>query len=172
MKHNLFHQSERGRDVELQNKQTVLSESPPEVVHVSPFSAQLRPGSELVDWYRDATSVPFGHLIFDLMPRNDDRLRYCTTSTGSTPSKFYVPDQLKQPKVLDSEHTKFLYFPSVLIIFPQIQTTFLSIMSERFHQDSLRMYGIFSQKNLQSIKKTSRDKISQQFLLAISKKNP
>ena len=40
---------------------------------------QLDLGSELVDWYRDATSVPFGHLLVDLSPRTDDRLSYCTT---------------------------------------------------------------------------------------------
>ena len=37
------------------------------------LSAQLGLGSELVDWYRDATSVPFGLLFIDLSPRTDDR---------------------------------------------------------------------------------------------------
>ena len=50
------------------------------------LSTQLGLGSERVGWYRDATSVPFGHLLIDLSPRTDDRLRYCT-NTGSTPSK-------------------------------------------------------------------------------------
>ena len=38
-------------------------------------SAQLGIGSKLVDWYRDATSVPYAHLMIDLSPRTDDRLR-------------------------------------------------------------------------------------------------
>ena len=83
IKHNLFHQSKLGRDVELQNTPQVAT-----------LSVQLGLGSTLVDWYRDATSVPFGHLLIDLSPRTDDRLRYCTNS-GNIPTKFYVPDNLR-----------------------------------------------------------------------------
>ena len=97
IKHNLFHQSKLGRDVELQNTHTVLFKSPSEVMQVTTLSAQWGLGSELVDWYWDATSVPFCHLLIDLSPRTDDRLRYCTNN-GSVPSKFYIPNRLKQPK--------------------------------------------------------------------------
>ena len=90
-KHNLFHQSKLGRDVELQNTHIVLFKSLREVMQVTTLSAEFPLGSELVDWYRDALSVPFGHLLIDLSPRTDDRLRYCT-NTGSIPSKFYIPD--------------------------------------------------------------------------------
>ena len=78
IKHNLFHQSKLGRDVELQNTHLVLFKSPRDVMQVTTLSTQLGLGSELVDWYRDATSVPFGHLLINLSPRTDDRLRYCT----------------------------------------------------------------------------------------------
>ena len=74
-------------------------------MQVNYLSTQLSLGSKLVDWYRDATSVPFGHLLIDLSPRTDDRLRYCT-NTVSIPSKFYIPDRLKQSKYLDDEHKK------------------------------------------------------------------
>ena len=57
-KHNLFHQSKFGRDVEIQNTHIVFSKSPCSVMQGSTPSAQLGLGSELVDWYRDATSVP------------------------------------------------------------------------------------------------------------------
>ena len=72
IKHNLFHQSKLGRDVELQNTHIVLFKSPCDVMQVSTLGAQLGLGSELVDWYRDATSVPFGHLLIDLLPHTDD----------------------------------------------------------------------------------------------------
>ena len=120
IKHNLFHQSKLGRDVELQNTHIVLFSSPRDVMQVATLSTQLGLGSELVDWYRDATSVPFGHLLIDLTPRTDDRLRYCTNS-GSVPSKFYIPERLKHLRTLDDEHTKSLYTPSVPIAFPQMQ---------------------------------------------------
>ena len=118
LKHNLFHQSKLGRDVELQNTHIVLFKSSRDVMQVFTLSTQLGLGSELVDWYRDATSVPFGHLLIDLSPRTDDRLRYCTNS-GSVPSKFYIPERLKHSRTLDDEHTKSLYSPSVPIAFPQ-----------------------------------------------------
>ena len=87
IKHNRFHQSKLGRDVELQNTHIVLFNSPRDLMQVTTLSTRLGLGSELVDWYRDAMSVPFGHFLIDLSPRTDDRLRYCTNS-GSSPSKF------------------------------------------------------------------------------------
>ena len=84
IKHNLFHQSKLGRNVQFQNTHIVLFKPPRDVLQVTTLSTQLGFGSELVDLYRDATSVPFGHLLFDLSPRTDDRLRYCT-NTGSIP---------------------------------------------------------------------------------------
>ena len=73
IKHNLYHQSKLGRDVELQNTHIVLSKSPGDVMQVTTLSTQLGFGSEVVGWYRDATSVPFVHLLIGLSPRTDDR---------------------------------------------------------------------------------------------------
>ena len=109
-------------------------------------------GSELVDWYRDATSVPFSHLLIDLSPRTDDRLRYCT-NTGSIPSKVFIPGRLKQSKVLDDEPTKCLYSPSVLIIFPQMQKSFPSVLPKKVYPVSLRMHNKSAQKKLQRVKR-------------------
>ena len=99
-------------------------------MQVTTLSTQLGLGSEVVDWYRDATSVTFGHLLIDLSPRTDDRLRYYT-NTGSNPSKLFIPERPKQSKILDDEHTKSLYSPSVPIIFPQMQTSFPSVLPKR-----------------------------------------
>ena len=60
-------------------------------MQVTTLGAQLGLGSQLADWYRDATSVSFGQLLIDLSPRMDDRKRYCTNS-GSVPSKFFIPN--------------------------------------------------------------------------------
>ena len=131
IKHNLFHQSKLGRDVELQNTHIVLFKSPRDVMQVTTFSTQLGGlGSELVDWYRDATSVTIGHLLIDLSPRTNDRLSYCT-NTGSITSKVYIPERLKQSKILDDEQTKYLYSPSVPIIFPQMQHSFPSVLPKK-----------------------------------------
>ena len=170
IKHNLFHQSKLGRDVELQNTHIVLFKSPRDVMEVTTLSTQLGLGSELVDWYRDATSVPFGHLLIDLSPRTDDRLRYCTNS-GSVPSKFYIPERLKHLRTLDDEHTKSLYSPSVPITFPQMQKPLSSVLSKRVYPVSMRMHSKSTQKKLASYKKTSRGTVSRRSLVTIAKKN-
>ena len=107
IKHNLFHQSKLGSDVELQNTHIVLFKSLRDAHQVATLNVQLGLGSGLVDWYRDATSVRFGHLLIDLSARTDARLRYCTNSVN-IPSRFYVPDNLKHLKNLDHQHTKSL----------------------------------------------------------------
>ena len=163
IKQNLFHQSKLGRDVEIQNTYIVILKSPRDVMQVVSLSAELGFRSELVDWYRDAKSVPFGHLLIDLLPRADDRLRYCT-NTGLIPSKFFIPDRLKQSKILDDEHTKSLYSPSVPIIFPQFQNFFPSVLPEKVYPVSLRMHNKSAERKPAKHKKTSRGKISQQDL--------
>ena len=89
IKHNLFHQSKLRRDVELQKSHIVLFNYPRDVMQVTTFSAQLGLGSEPVDWYKDATSAPFGHLLIDLSPCTDDRLRCCTHTSSLTLKIFY-----------------------------------------------------------------------------------
>ena len=84
IKHNLFHQSKLGGDIELQNTHIVLFKSPRDVHQVAIISVQTVLGSALVDWCRDAMSVPFGHSLIDLSPRTDNRLRYYTSS-GNIP---------------------------------------------------------------------------------------
>ena len=154
IKHNFFHQSKLGRDAELQNTQIVLFKSPRDVMQVSTLNKKLGHGSELVDWFWDATSVPFGLLLIDLSPRTDDRLRYCT-NTGSIPSNFYIPDRLKHSKVLEDEHTKSLYSPSVPIIFPQMLKSCPSVLPKRVYPVSLRMHNKSAQRKPAKHKKNT-----------------
>ena len=152
IKHNLFNQSKLGRDVELQNTHIVLFKSPRDVMQVPTFCTQLGLSSELVLWYWDATSVPFVHLLIDLPPRTDDRLRHCT-NTGSIPSKFFMPDRLKQSKRLDDEHTKSLYSPSVPIIFAQMQKFFHQSCPKEFIRFLCDCIINLLKGNLQSIER-------------------
>ena len=139
IKHNLFHQSKLGRDVELQNTHIIFSKSPRNVHQNATLSLQLGLGSTFVDWYREATSVPFDHLLIDLSPRTDDRLRYCTNS-GNIPSKLYVPIKLKHLKNLDIEHPKSLYSPSIPALFLRMQNSVSKKLSKRFYPISQRVH--------------------------------
>ena len=170
IKRNFFHQSKIGRDVELQNTHIVPFKSPCDVTQVTTFSTRLGLGSELVDWYRDTTSVPFGHLLIDLSPRTDDRLRYCT-NTGCIPPKLYIPDRLKQSKILDDEHTKCLYSSSVPIIFPRRHKSFPSVLPKGLYPISLRMHNKSAQRKPAKHKKTTRGKLSKLSSTVVSKKN-
>ena len=92
-KYNLFYQSKIGRDVELNDAHTVLLKPPRDVMQVSTIGAELGLGSELFDWCWNAASVPYGHLLIDLSPQTDDRLRSCINS-GCIPSKPYILELL------------------------------------------------------------------------------
>ena len=128
-------------------------------MQVTTLSTKLGLGSELADWYRDATCVPFGHLLIDLSPRTDDRLRYCTNG-GSVPSKLCFPERLKQLRTLDDERTKSLYSPSVSIAFPQMQKPPSSVLPGRGFPSSTLMHTKSAQRKLASHQKTSRGKVS------------
>ncbi len=108
IKHNLFHKSSIGRDAELQNTHIVLFKSPRDVQQISRLSQQLGLGKHLVNWYKSATSKPFGHLLIDLHPRTVDKLRYCTDST-SFPARFYLTPSEARISKIDDEQTKRLY---------------------------------------------------------------
>ena len=137
-------------------------------MQVTTLSTQLDLGSELVDWYREATSVRFGHLLIDLSPGPYDRLRYCT-NTRSIPSKFYIPERLKQSVVLDDEHTKSLYSPSVPVVFPQIQKSFPSVLPKKVLPVSLRMHNKSAQRKPAKHKKTLCGEISKRSSTIVSK---
>ena len=138
-------------------------------MQVSALSAQMRLGLELVVWCRDATSVPYGHLLIELSPRTDDRLRCCVNT--QTLVKFPHPDRLKQSKFLDGDHTKTLNSPCDPIIFPQMQKLFHSVLPKNVYQVPLRMNGKSSQRKPVKHKKTAYDKIWKRNLIVLSRRN-
>ena len=155
IKHNLFHQTELGRYVEFQNTHKVLLKFLYGVMQVSTLSERLAIVSELVGWYREEIYVPYGKLLIDQSPRTDDRLRYCA-NTGSMPSKYYIPDRLKQSKFLDDEHTKPLYSPSGLLNFSQMQKNFSFSLVQKVFRFLCECIVSLRKGNMQNIK-TSRD---------------
>ena len=79
IKHNLFHQSKLERNVELEDTHFVLFRSPREVMQVITLGAQFDFASKLVDWCRDATSVPL--VICLLICRHGQTIDYIITQT-------------------------------------------------------------------------------------------
>ena len=114
----------------------VLFKSPKDVLQINTLSEQLDLGSQLKEWYRDATSILYGHLLNDLTPKTVDSLRYCTKS-GSIQSKFYLPAGT-DTNFLDDEHTIRLFTanfsnisPKTLkIIHPPLSKSFIQFLSK------------------------------------------
>ena len=148
----------------------VFFKSPWDVHQVATLSVQLGLESALVDWYRNATSAPFGHLLIRLSPRTGDRLRYCTNS-GNMPSKFYVPDNLKHLKQLNDEHTKCLYSPCIPTIFSRMQISVSKNLSRRIYPISQRVHCQPAARKLVRSKKKSCAKVQWQYQRTILKKN-
>lgn len=123
IKHNLYHKSSVGRDAELQNTHIVLFKSPRDVMQISKLGQQLGLGKEFVDWYKDATSLPYGHLLVDLSPKTVDHLRFCTNS-GRYPTQFYLPKAQSRITIIDDEYTKRLYNEALPNFQSNVQTHF------------------------------------------------
>ena len=85
IRRTLFHRSELGLGVELQDTNNVFFKPRRHLMQVSTLSAQLGLESELVDWYRDAMSVPSAHVGIEFSPCKDNQLLY-RTNTASIPS--------------------------------------------------------------------------------------
>ena len=106
-----------GRDVELQNTHIVLFKSSRDVLKINTLSQHLGLGSQLKEWYQDATSVPYGHLLIDL-PQKSYNILFTSWNTD---------------KVLDTEYTIRHYSLNFSKIFPKPSKTIDSQLSKRFH---------------------------------------
>ena len=155
----MFHQSKWGRVVDLQNTHIVLFKSPRDVLQINTLSQQLGLESQLKEWYQDATSTPYGHLLIDLTPKTVDSLRYCTNS-GSVPSKFYLPAGT-ETKLLDDEHTIRLY----------TSKTIHPPLSKNFHSIPQRMSSKLTTRRAKGSSKSRRSKISTRNIRTHTKKN-
>ena len=169
VKHNLFHQSKLGRDVELNNTHIVSFKSPRVVLQINTLSQQLGLGSQLKEWYQDATSTTYGYLLIDLIPKTVDSLRYCTNS-GSVPSKFYLPAGI-ETKFLDDEHTIRLYTPNISNIFPKTSKTIHLPLSKKFHSIPQRMSSKLTTRQAKGSSKSRRIKITKKKIKTHTKKN-
>lgn len=170
IKHNLFHKSPIGRDVELQNTHIALFKSPRDVMQIMRLGQQLGLGKLLNEWYKDATSKPYGHLLVDLSPQTVDQLRFCTDS-GSTPTKFYLPPSQAKITFLDDEHTKRSYSETVPNFQSKVQKNFHSKLSKRIHSFSKRVPRESATRTNQRYTKSKRGKVQKTNKKVNGKKN-
>ena len=147
IKHNLFHKSPLGRDIELQNTHIILFKSPRDVNQISRLSQQLGLGKHLTEWYKKATSKPFGHLMIDLSPRESDKLRYCTDS-GTFPTRFYLLPSEARVTTIDDNHTKRIYAQALPEFYASLPENILTAMPKGLYSVSQRVHNQHSSRKL------------------------
>ena len=121
-----------GKDVELRKTHKVLSKSPRDVLQFNTLSQQLGLASQLKQLYQDATSVPYGFLLFDLAPKTVDSLRYCANG-GSIQATFFGTSR-EETKFLDDEYTIRLFSLNISKIFLRLRKQFNPISPKDFIQ--------------------------------------
>jgi len=97
-------------------------------------------GKTLIDWYEDAASVPFSHLMIDIHPRTSDKLRYCTNSTDS-PTQFYLPPSKGRITTIDEQHTSNTWSTAVWHFYTVFKANVPRKVSKRIYNVSLIIKG-------------------------------
>ena len=152
----------------MQRRQKVLFKSPGDVLQINTLNQQLGLRSQLKEWYQDATSVPYDHLIFDFTPKTVVSLRYCS-SYCSVPTKFFLPSG-KETKFSDNEYTKRLFSPNISKIFSKTSKIIHSELSKRFHSVSERVFSKYIRRRASRFLERRRSKISNK-LSELTQKN-
>ena len=147
-----------------------MFKSPRDVSQINALSQQLDLGSQLKEWYQDATSVPYGHLLIDLTPKTVDSLRYCTNS-GSVSTKLYLPAGI-ETKFLDDEYTIRLYSPNISKTFPKASKTIHSQLPKRFHSVSERVFSKLIKRRAPRSSERRRSKMTKKISELTQKRTP
>ena len=137
-------------------------------LQINTLNQQLGLGSQLKEWYHDATSTPYVHLLIHLTPKTVNSLRYCTNS-GSVPSKFYLTAGT-EAKFLDDEHTIRLFTPKVSNIFPKTSKLVQPPLSKKFRSMPQRMFSKHATRRAKRSPKRRCGKISKRNIRTHTKK--
>lgn len=92
---NIFNQGRGRRDISLNAHYIVCFKSPRDKLQIRHLARQIHPEKPefIQEAYNDATSKPYGYLLFDLTQTTHDRYRYRTSifSTDNPSNVVYVP---------------------------------------------------------------------------------
>ena len=112
LKHNLYQKGQNAKTIELNVTQMLLMKNPRDIVQIDCLGRQLGCRSLLLSAYKSATSKPFGHLLIDLDPRCDEKLRLCS-QINSDVTIFYCSSTPQNIIKLDESFTTSEYFRSL-----------------------------------------------------------
>ena len=106
--HNLYQPAKNSKTIDLNVMQMIFSKSPCDVEQIGVLGRQLGDRKLLLAAYKRATHKQFGHLLIDLDPQTDPKLKYCSNCTGSEPTLFYISTNLTK-EIVNDESTQLLY---------------------------------------------------------------
>ena len=72
---NLFNKNKYARTISLNAHYLVLFKNPRDATQFATLARQMYPNASkfAIEAYKDATSAPYGHLLIDLKPEQDER---------------------------------------------------------------------------------------------------
>ena len=110
------------------------------------------------EWYTEAISKHYGHLLIDLIPKTVDSLKFFTSS-GSILSKCHLPAE-SETKFSDNEHTMRLYTLNNSNIFPKTSKTIHPPIPKKIHSVPQRMSSKFATRQATGSPKSRFSEIS------------
>ena len=90
LRHNIYQPAKNSKPIDLNVTQMIVFKSPPDVEQMGVLGRQLGERKLFLEAYKRATRKPFDHLLIDLDPQTDQKLKYCSNCSGSQPSVFYI----------------------------------------------------------------------------------
>ena len=108
LRHNIYQPAKNSKTIDLNVTQMILFKSPRDVEQIGVLGRQLNDRKVLPEDYKRATSKPFGHLMIDLDPQTDPKLKYSSNCSGDQPSVFYISSTLTK-EIVNNESAQLLY---------------------------------------------------------------
>ena len=108
LRHNIYQAAKNSITIDLSVTQMILFKSPRDVQQIGVLGRQLRDRKLLLEAYKRATRKHFGHLMIDLDPQTDQKMKYCSNCGSSQPRVFYIATTLTK-EILNDESTRLLY---------------------------------------------------------------
>ena len=107
LRHNIYQPAKNSKTIDLNVTQMILFKSPRVVEQTRVLGRQLGDRKLILEAYKRATRKPFGHLLIDLDPQTDQKLKYCSNCSGSQPSVLYI-STTQTKEILNDESTRLL----------------------------------------------------------------
>ena len=108
LRHNLYQPAKKLKTIDFNVTQMIHFKNSRDVEQIGVLGRQLGDRKFLLEAYKRATHNQFGHLLIDLDPQTDPKVKYCSNCTGPQPTVFFISTKLTT-KIVNDESTRLLY---------------------------------------------------------------